>query len=244
LQASFERERRFSADVAHELRTPIAELRSLSEVALKWPPTAEESRQGFDEALGIARRMESLVAALQTIARSEAGETRVQTALIRLPTFMESIWEGFAAGAQDRDLKVRFDLQEAPRVFSDPVLLESVFTNLLANAVEYTPVGGSLRVRATPVGTGTVTVAVGNDADNLTPEDVAQLFDRFWRRDLSRTDTGHSGLGLSLVRAVARTLGARVTAELKDGAWLEIKVSGLASEIADGLETGEQQSES
>lgn len=233
LEASFERERRFSADVAHELRTPIAELRSLSEVALKWPPNAAESHESFGETLAIARRMESLVAALQTIGRSESGETRVQAVPIRLSAFLTALWESHAEAARARKLTVAFDLPPAQRIVSDPVLLESVFTNLLANAVEYTPAGGRIRVSGTTAPDRSVSVTVSNDTEGLSAREVAQMFDRFWRKDTSRTDERHSGLGLSLVRAVAQTLGTQVTAELVEVSTLVIRVHGLAAGIAE-----------
>lgn len=232
LEASFERERRFSADVAHELRTPIAELRSLSEVALKWPPDAVDSQQGYEETLSIACRMEALVNALQTIARSESGNTSVNSVLIRLPAFLHQAWESFAPVAQKRGLQVEFDLSHGSRVFSDPVLLTAAVSNLFANAVEYTPSGGTIRVLTTE-SAGRVTLEVRNAVNNLQPGDVARLFDRFWRKDSSRTDARHSGLGLSLVRAITRTLAAEVSAELLDASTLAVRIDGLPGRMTD-----------
>jgi two-component system sensor histidine kinase QseC len=235
LEASFDRERRFSADVAHELRTPIAELRSLAEVALKWPPGPDESRENFEEARAIARRMESLVIALQAIARSESGGTVAASALIRLPGFIERIWTGFSSQATQRRLRVEFDLPAGARVVSDPVLLESLLANLFANAVEYTPPEGSLSVAVRPGRDGQLTITIANDTNDLRAEDLPRLFDRFWRKDRSRTDTRHSGLGLSLVRAIAGTLGASVSAELLQNQKLLVRIAGLTSRAAEDI---------
>ena len=227
LEASFEHERRFSADVAHELRTPIAELRSLSEVALKWPPRAVEATRNYEESLAIARRMESLVLALQTIARSETGGTLVFAEPIRLPGFLDRVWTGFASLADQRDLRVEWDMGEDLRVVADPILLEMVIANLFANAVEYTPAGGRVHVSCESGLRDEVTIAISNSTRDLTPADVPRLFERFWRKDASRTDSRHAGLGLALVRAVAQCLGARVSAGMPGPETLVLRLTGL-----------------
>jgi len=223
LEASFERERRFSADLAHELRTPLAELRSLAELAMKWP----ESR-GADvdrDVLAIATQMEAIVSRLLAMLRSEHGQTAIALEHIDAAALARELWESAAARAATRGLVVTWDFPSSLVVAADPVLLRSILLNLLQNAVDYTPAGGHVTVGGRFIDTG-FEITVRNDAGELSVDDVSRLFDRFWRRDASRSGGDHAGLGLSLARAFARTMGGDLTATLDSGRSLCLTLNG------------------
>ena len=103
-------------------------------------------------------------------------------------------------------------------ITTDPVLWRAIIANLLGNAVTYAPGGSTLRISASPR-----VFAVENEAPDLDPGDLDRLFERFWRKSSSRTEKGHSGLGLSVVRAAVTFLGGECSASL-DGAWLRVEV--------------------
>lgn len=212
LQEAFERERRFTADVAHELRTPIAELRSLAEVALRWPQDASPT-QNYRDVLDVARHMESVVAALLDIARCESGIRQAGAETIDVCEIVKEAWRPHESLAITRGLDVCWDLPAAATVRSDRPMLLGMIGNLLSNAVTYTPSGGRIecRVRHAP---GGVEVAIGNTCDTLGADDLAHLFEPFWRKDAARTGGVHAGLGLPLVAAYASTLGASLHVEL------------------------------
>lgn len=224
LEGSFERERRFSADLAHELRTPIAELRSLTECALKWPQSRDASTD--HETLAIAQQMERLVSYILALARAEEGLMRPTFEPIVVDAFLRDTWRPYVESAARRWLTMICD---APAVScaADVALLRSVLTNLFDNAVDYAPPGSVIAVRAT-ADAARVTITVRNEAPELSRADVRQLFDRFWRKEASRTGGKHVGLGLSLARAFASAMGWTLTADYDNGC-IVFTVSGPAA---------------
>ncbi|MEM9018849.1 MAG: ATP-binding protein, partial [Verrucomicrobiota bacterium] len=211
LEAGFDRERRFSSDLAHEMRTPVAELKMLHEVALKWPERAGEGTNR--ESLEIANQLETIIETLLALARCESGEVSVKEEPVNLADVVESSWDAYADRAKERSLNARFDFPEVPVVKkSDEALLRRVFDNLFSNAVDYAPEGDSIEVSVRNDG-----VTVSNEAPTFDPGDLPHLFDRHWRSDPARSESHHAGLGLSLARACAEALGLRLGAMWEGG---------------------------
>ncbi len=227
--ASFERERRFSADLAHELRTPLAELRSQAELALKWPDARAASADA--ETLAIAQRMEHLVTRLLALARAEGGHAGAVRERIALEPAVQAAWRPLAARAAARQLRVSFHLEGKITIESDPALLREILANLVANAVDYAPAGGAIEVRATRAD-GPFALAVTNAAPDLDAADVEKMFARFWRKEAARSDDEHAGLGLALARSYAHALGCELHATLDSSARLTLRLSGIA--LGDG----------
>jgi signal transduction histidine kinase len=207
IEASFERERRFSADLAHELRTPLAELRTITETALKWPEARDPAVDR--DTLAIALQMEALVTSMLMLARGEKGQLQARRENVELAPLVEEAWRAQAARAEARGLKVALDLL-AITVTADPALLRTVLANLFDNAVEYTPPGGEVAIHLRTAG-AQATLEVANATDNLTPADSARLFERFWRKDPARSGGRHFGLGLSLAASCATAMGWSLT---------------------------------
>ncbi len=209
LETSFERERQFSADLAHELRTPVAELRAMAEVALRWPEGAD--REGAEATLEIAEQMGGIIESLLTLGRYESGQAEVEPQRIGLADFATASWKPFADKAAERDIAVTFDIDPAQTVETDPEMLRLIVGNLFSNAAEYTPEGGAISV-GHPNG---AVLRVANTAPDLDGAAVDQLFDRFWRADGSRTGGTHCGLGLALARACSEVLSLDLSARLE-----------------------------
>ncbi len=226
LEQSFERERRFSADLAHELRTPIAELRSLAELALKWPKAREADTDR--EMLAIALQMEGIVNRLLALLRSEHGQLPVKREPVHLAPLVKGVCRTFAERASKKQLKLTLDVPEEAKIETDPVLVRSIVANLIDNAVEYTPIGGMIQV-AGEMDAGRIKLRVSNTVENLTPEDMRKLFDRFWRKDLARSGSEHAGLGLPLARAFAHLVGGELTAALAEPSRLTLTFSSPAA---------------
>lgn len=210
IESSFERERRFSSDLAHEMRTPVAELKTMAEVALQWPEKADTSTH--QESLDIAQQLESMIENLLALARWESGELSLRPEQVSLKEAAEKSWEPHAKKAEERNLEVEFDVTDEAALRTDPGMLRHIFDNLFSNAVEYTNEGGRIEVEAQGD-----RFEITNSANGITEEEVGQFFDRCWRRDPSRSDSAeHSGLGLSLARACAKALNLSLSARLED----------------------------
>ena len=216
LQRSFERERRFSADLAHELRTPVAELKSAAECALKWPE--DRDPQSDRDVLAIANQMEAMVTHMLSLARGEERKGPKVLTPIALAPEIESVWSKVDVQAKDRGLNPILDL-EPLTVPGDPALLRSILVNLFDNAVDYATAPGSVEI-ALGQDDDATRLKVSNTAMDLKKENLPQLFDRFWRRDEARSGGRHLGLGLPLARELAASQGWALTADLRADQWL------------------------
>ncbi|MEM8954563.1 MAG: ATP-binding protein [Verrucomicrobiota bacterium] len=206
LETSFEKERRFSSDIAHELRTPIAEIRMIAEVALQWPE--EQAPEKYNDIVEVAGRMEAMTETLLALARWEQGGAKLRGDDVPMAELTTECWEPWQARALERSLEVEIGVSDTLRMHADRDMLRHILGNLISNAVEYAPEKGSVVIGTVKGDDGKyVGVSVANSVDNISQEDVGNLFDRFWRRDPSReSEGGHSGLGLSLAKACAEAL--------------------------------------
>ncbi|MBI4658131.1 MAG: sensor histidine kinase N-terminal domain-containing protein [Verrucomicrobia bacterium] len=225
LESSFERERRFSADIAHELRTPLAELRSQAEVALKWPGDRDRDRELFQEVLEIALQMEAIVTRLLALARSEQGDIALRPEIISFAGLTASVWSTLKEKATAKGIRAKLSMPDDATVFADRALLRSVVRNLLHNAVDHAPAGGQVQITFARDGHN-FAFAVSNTAPGLEPSDLPNLFERFWRKDKARSGTEHAGLGLAISKSFARLLGFDLVATLSEATMLTMTLSG------------------
>lgn len=217
LEDAFKRERCFTADVAHELRTPLAGIRSTIEVTLARNRETTEYREVLSECLAIAENMQTMVNNLLMIARLDARQLTFCREQVCLAELVNSCWQPFAEKAIER--KIIFDnrLPNDVTVNSDHKNLSVILSNLLNNAVEYANDTGLIWVTAQHLD-NRAELTVANTGCQLTDGQAAHVFDCFWRGDSSRTGTGtHCGLGLALVQRLARALGGSVIVELQPG---------------------------
>lgn len=217
LEASFDRERRFSSHAAHELRTPLAELKSMAELGAMFPEEATPERSA--EMLAVANELEALLEKLALLARADAGRQPVSPETADPGATVAAAVERAAAKAETRRISFRTEI--APGSFTtDLVLWSAVVQNLVGNAVSHAPEGAEVTVEAGPG-----RIAVSNPAPDLRREDLDRLFERFWRKDESRSGYDHSGLGLSIVQACARTLGGSCRADLTPAGIFRVEVT-------------------
>lgn len=208
---SLRRERRFTRDVAHELRTPVAELKSLAELARRWEDQAGPA--AFSDVGEIAAEMENLVSALTLLNRLDAGAVTPATTDVPLLPLVRQIVDRNAAAAAAGGLEIAVPEEAAGVTWTtDPVLWKIAATNLIENAISYSPRGSMIRITVTPS-----VFAVINPAPELTTSDIGRMTDAFWRKSESRSDLNHSGLGLSIVASIARTLGLDLRLTWEDG---------------------------
>ncbi|HET9626609.1 MAG TPA: ATP-binding protein [Kofleriaceae bacterium] len=204
LEASFARERQFTANVSHELRTPLAGLRTLLEVSVRSPKPGDAAA-----ALAIVVEMCGLVESLLLLARLDGGQLAIERDDIALAALVDACWAPYQALAAARGVAFRNRIAADAGIASDRDKLRVVVGNLLSNAAEYTDRGGWIEVT-----TGDGAVLDVTDSGPAIPEaELARVFDRMWRGDAARAATGvHCGIGLSLARGLATQLGLALTA--------------------------------
>jgi signal transduction histidine kinase len=207
--------RRFMADAAHELRTPIAVLRTRAEVALQAPRTPEgyvSTLRGMDSE---ARRLGRVVDDLLTLARADAGERPVARERLFLDDVVIDAAHSLRTLAQAAGVTLEVEQFEETAVVGDAALLRELAVVLLDNAVKFTPAGGSVRVRVTPE--PQPSLVIEDTGCGIPPEQLPHVVERFYRGDASRPRAGGAGLGLAIAQWVASEHGARLSLSSEAG---------------------------
>ena len=200
--------RRFMADAAHELRTPIAVLRTKADVALQEPQTADVYESTLRGMGHEAQRLGRVVDDLLTLARADAGERPVDRKRFFLDDVVLDAAVSIRTLAQAADVTMIVDEFEETPVMGDANLVRELVVVLLDNAVKFTLPGGSVRVSVTPEPQPTLTI---EDTGRGIPADqLPHVFERFYRGDASRPREGGAGLGLSIAQWVADAHGASI----------------------------------
>ena len=226
LEEAFEREKRFSAAASHELRTPIAELRMLLEVAQSQPRTSEQWSGTADTALGVLARAQSLCETLLRLSRAgseHAGrDAHARTEVAPLVT-EEAARAVAMHGGDARLVRIECDAGLIARI--DGATLASILGNLIDNALRHGAATPEFPVRIAARATdGMIQISVSNSAPGLTDEDRTHLFEPFWRKDASRHDQRGFGLGLAVARTLARASGGDIRSRLDAPEALTIEV--------------------
>lgn len=222
LAAAFGRERAFTADAAHELRTPLAALRTTLEVCRSRPREPAAYVTAIDKCSALAERMEATTGSLLMLARAEAGQLRPIIMTVDLSAMLTECWVLVEDRAKSRGLTVQWTVPPECLVRSDADKLRIIVQNLFDNVASHADEHGQVRVTARGEA-GSVFLAIANTAKGAAAQDVERVFDRFWRADTSRTDTAtHSGLGLSLCRRLMDLLGGQISASVTDAGEFQI----------------------
>jgi len=218
LQGAFLRERSFSSDVAHELRTPLAAARAALEITREGESTAADYRASQEQALQVLGSLSDLVERLFQLTRLEGGLAFPERACVDLADVALECWEGYLHRAQTRELAVEWDVSGDPVCWANRELLTVLLRNLFDNATGYADLGGRIEVRLSGDATRGVVLAVENSGSQVPADEVERVTRRFWRGDRARTAAAeHGGLGLALVARVAAALDAELAIESELG---------------------------
>jgi two-component system phosphate regulon sensor histidine kinase PhoR len=211
-----ERVRRdFVANVSHEFKTPLTAIQGFAETLLSGALDDKANRKRFVEIIREhARRLARLTDDLLKLSRIEAGRLELEIRPVRVEALVGGCVETTRLNAQARGLEIHVDLQkDAPAVRGDGAQLGEVLQNLLDNAVQYTPAGGKIEVKAHSNGQG-VTFTVTDTGIGIPESDLERIFERFYRVDAARSrEAGGTGLGLAIARHIVEAHGGRIWVE-------------------------------
>ena len=213
LEDSFNRLSQFSADLAHELRTPLANIRGEAEVALTRPRLPNEYETVIESSVAECARLSGIIDNLLFLARAEAAESKVNLAHFDGRAALEKIAAYNEAIADERRLEIV--CQGEGQVYADPVLFGRAVSNLVDNAVHYTPAGGRIAISIGTTSDG-AEIAVEDTGCGIESKHLPRIFDRFYRVDPARASEG-TGLGLALVKSIADLHGGTVTVASEPG---------------------------
>jgi two-component system phosphate regulon sensor histidine kinase PhoR len=216
--------REFVSNVSHELRTPLSIFRGYLENLMDNP---EVSRRELADSLAVMRkhsdRLNALLEDLLTLARLESRRINLEPVSIRVVPFLKQMVEDWRMRLGAKEIRIRYEGEEAlPPISADMLRMEQVFTNLIDNAMKYTPEGGEIVVSARRTGGG-VEIAVQDNGIGIPPPDLPHVFERFFRVDKARSrEAGGTGLGLSIVKHIVAMHDGTVRAESAYGKWTKI----------------------
>jgi signal transduction histidine kinase len=217
LERSDQQRRNLTADVAHELRTPLHIIRGNLEGVLDdvYEPTDEHIQATLEETQQLSRLVEDL----RTLSLAEAGQLPLVWEPVDVAELLADVCTSFSGQAEAAGIDLRVEIEgDPPTVTGDVVRLDQVLGNLIANAIRHTPAGGSITLKAEPIKDG-VRIRVSDTGEGIPADDLPYVFDRFWKGDRARTRASGSGsgLGLAIARQLVNAHGGTICVESEIG---------------------------
>jgi heavy metal sensor kinase len=234
LESAFKRVTQFTADASHELTTPIALMRTRTEVALRKPRSEGEYKETIVRIHQELERTSALIESLMTLARADSGSEALQVAPTDLNEVLQEIFEPARLLAEGKSIRYEQRLAETPlRVSGNAPSLRRLFLILIDNAVKYTHREGSISVVLSS-SSGTAITEIRDTGVGISPADIPHIFERFYRADESRSrESGGTGLGLSIAKWIAEAHHGSISVVSKVGEGSVFRVQIPLSE--DGL---------
>jgi two-component system heavy metal sensor histidine kinase CusS len=216
LEESFERLSAFSSDLAHELRTPVSNLLTQTQVTLTRARTADDYRDVLASNAEEFERLSRMIADMLFLAKSDNHLIVPHRERVDLIDEVRELLEFYEALADEKAVNLTWSGNGI--VSGDRLMLRRAISNLLSNAIRHTPAGGYIAVKVSETAPSSVTLSVENSGDTITPEHLPRLFDRFYRVAASRGRSGEgAGLGLAITRSIARAHGGDASVRSASG---------------------------
>lgn len=229
LESAFSRLEAFSSDLAHELRTPLQNLRAELEGLILRPPPRLDLPDALGSLLEELERLDGMVDQMLFLARSAVPGTTLDLQLLAASGLLREIVAFFTASADEAQVALRIDASPLVLVHADPRLLRRALQNLAANALRHTPPGGSVTFSAT-AGAGWAEIAVSDSGEGIAPELLPRLGERFLRADAARARaTGGAGLGLAIVKGIVELHGGSFAVDSAPGEGTTVRLRFLES---------------
>jgi len=210
LEHSFNQIQQFSGDVAHELKTPLAELKCNAEVALRRDRTSEEYQEALQDVIEDVERLRHIIEDLLLLAKMDARSLPLNVTPVVLNELFLEVFEQMHSLAQKKKLAVSFGEIDPVTIIGDVGLLRRLITNLLSNAIRYTPSGGTLTF-ALHTEDDHAVLTVADTGVGIPDDALPYIFDRFYRVEQSRShETGGSGLGLAIAQKIVEVHDGKI----------------------------------
>ena len=226
IEKALVRERQFSSDVAHELRTPVSEIRALAEVGLRWPDEKEVSTY-FSDIHQSSCHLDSIITNLLHLCRCDEGQLEAKIAEVQLAGTIEQICAQLAVASKSKNISFDLTNNRLPVLLVDINWFELLLFNLISNAIAHSPSNTRVEIDVVTNSNKCLIEIKNQMLDTLSDLDILHIFDRFWRKDTARTTGEHAGIGLSLVKSYSECLDLKVEASILDGNIFCIRLSNI-----------------
>jgi heavy metal sensor kinase len=224
LEGSFDQLRRFTADSSHELRTPLAIVRGIGEAAVAKHRTPAEYEEAIGSMLEEIDRMSNLVDTLLRLSHGDAGTIRLSRELVDLGELARDVAASLSVLVEERNQKIALDVAARVTVSADRLVLREAVTNLLDNAIKYSPDGSTIAIRVQPIHDEAL-LAIADEGPGIPPEHRERIFHRFFRIDEARSrERGGTGLGLAIAKWAVDVHAGRITVHDRAGGGSEFRV--------------------
>jgi heavy metal sensor kinase len=213
LESSFDQLRRFTADASHELRTPLSVIRGIGESGLGETRTPAEYKEAIGSMLEEVDRLTNVVDTLLRLSHGDAGTVRLARESFDLGQLAREVGASLGVLAEERRQRLRFDVAEGVRVIADRLVLREAVTNVVDNAIKYSPESSTIEIRVRSEG-GRASLTVADEGSGIAAEHRERIFHRFFRLDESRSrDEGGTGLGLAIAKWAVEANGGQITVD-------------------------------
>jgi len=217
LEASFDQLRRFTADASHELRTPLSVIRGIGEVGLGETRSPAEYKEAMGSMLEEVDRLTNLVDTLLRLSRGDAGTVRLSRESVDLRQLTQEVVDSLAILAEERNQRLTVDGSDRAVVPADRLVLREAITNILDNAIKYSPPESTIDLCVRMEGEQAI-LEIADQGPGVAPEHRERIFDRFFRLDQGRSrDNGGTGLGLAIAKWAVEVHGGHITVEDSKG---------------------------
>jgi len=213
LESSFDQLRRFTADASHELRTPLSVIRGIGELGLRETRTPAEYKEAMGSMLEEVDRLTRLVDTLLQLSRGDAGMLRLSRDVVDLADLAREVAASLNLLAEERLQRLDVAAAASVGVLADRCVLRDAVTNLVDNAIKYSPAGSTIRIHVDG-GPERATLTVADEGAGIAPEHRDRIFDRFYRIDEARSrEMGGAGLGLAIAKWAVEANGGKIALE-------------------------------
>ena len=213
LESSFEQLRRFTADASHELRTPLSVIRGIGEIGLHETRTPAEYKEAMGSMLEEVDRLTTLVDTLLRLSHGDAGTVRLSRESVDVGQLARDVVSSLGILAEERNQRLRIEVADSISVTADRLVLREAITNIVDNAIKYSPRRSAIEIRVHGDGDRAM-VDVADEGSGIAAEHRQRIFDRFFRLDEGRSrDSGGTGLGVAIARWAVEANGGHISVD-------------------------------